>query len=131
MVNYLTREEIIEINKKVLERIKVKKSDKHEVKSNSSIDKAIDECEYYDGDYYDKAVQLLENMIKKHPFGSANRRTAFLAVKIFLRRNNYPLGVKNHGKESITLKGIREGYYSQVEIKKWLITGKIRKFERN
>lgn len=129
-MKYPTSEQIIEINKLSLEKIKTKKADKHQVASYSKIDKVLNICKDLKGDIYDKAGCLLKGLIQNHPFESGNRRTAFIVTKEFLIDNNFVLKVENSGKEARTLIGIREGYYSDNEIKNWLKIGKIRKFKR-
>ena len=46
-------------------------------------------------DVFSKAAVLLINLIKKHPFHNANKRTAFLATYIFLKLNGYSLKMEN------------------------------------
>lgn len=46
-------------------------------------------------DKFSKAAVLLINLIKKHPFHNANKRTAFLATYIFLKLNGYSLKMEN------------------------------------
>ena len=46
-------------------------------------------------DVFSKAAVLLRNLIKKHPFHNANKRTAFLAAYIFLKLNGYSLKMEN------------------------------------
>ncbi|OTN76192.1 doc [Enterococcus sp. 8G7_MSG3316] len=46
-------------------------------------------------DHFSKAAVLLINLIKKHPFHNANKRTAFLAVYVFLKLNGYFLRMEN------------------------------------
>lgn len=46
-------------------------------------------------DVFSKAAVLLINLIKKHPFHNANKRTAFLAAYIFLKLNGYSLKMEN------------------------------------
>lgn len=46
-------------------------------------------------DKFSKAAVLLINLIKKHPFHNANKRTAFLAAYVFLKLNGYSLKMKN------------------------------------
>lgn len=40
---------------------------------------------------YEKAAILLIQLIKKHPFHNANKRTAMMAVDIFLQLNGYSI----------------------------------------
>lgn len=46
-------------------------------------------------DEFSKAAVLLINLIKKHPFHNANKRTAFLAAYVFLKLNGYSLKMEN------------------------------------
>ena len=129
-IKYPAIEEIIEYNILVLNMIKVKKADKPEVLSREKISKIIEGCEKFKGDIYDKAVFLMEKLVKEHPFASGNRRTAFIVVKNFLLDNNSKFGVKDNPGQARIMLGIREGYYEFQEIKEWIKNGKIRNFER-
>jgi len=129
-LRYPKIEEIIDFNKKILEKIKVKKKDKVGLMSYSKLVEIRDSCKTTKGDIYDKAVCLLKNLIQKHPFESGNRRTAFGITKKFILENMGKFGVKNSEKDAKVLQGIREGYYEDYEIKKWLKEGVIREFKR-
>ena len=50
---------------------------------------------------YEKAALLLIQLIKKHPFHNANKRTAFLAVFVFLKINGQLLTIKQ--KDAVNL----------------------------
>lgn len=128
-MKYPTENEIIEFNKKVLKDIKIKKGDKHEVVNRESISLVINSCKSKT-DVYDGAVCLLKGLIQSHSFKSGNRRVAFGITRKFIEDNNVKFNIENSGKEAGTLRGIREGYYKDEEIKDWLKNGKIRKFER-
>lgn len=129
-IKYPTPEEIIELNKLVLKEIKVKKADKPYVLSYAALAESISLCKETEGDIYDKAACLLKYLIQKHPFASGNRRTAFSVTERFLTNNGSKIKISNEAVNATTLKGIRERYYSDEEIKKWLKTGTIRKFEK-
>jgi len=126
---HLTEGEIVEYNRSVL-RTRVKKADSHKVLSEGALRSVVAECKEKSGKAYDIAVCLIKNLIQKHPFASGNRRTAWVATESFLEQNNLKLNVDNSEKQARVLQGIRENYYTDKEIKDWLITGKIRKFER-
>lgn len=129
-VKYPSKEDIIKCNKVMLERIKVNKADTPKLLSLEKLDDALEYCENATGDLYDKAVYLLKKIIRNHPFASGNRRTAFAITGMFLKDNGLRLNVDDIDKESGILQGIREGYYSDKEIKNWLKNGRIRIFER-
>ena len=129
-IRYPTTSEIIEFNKLLLKEIKIKKADKPELVSYKALTKCIEACQNLEGDLYYKAACLLKNIIQKHPFASGNRRTAFAVTERFLSNNEAKLNITDAKFHVQTLKGIREGYYSDEEIKNWLKTGKIREFKR-
>ena len=127
---YPTPEMIIRYNEVVLRNIVVKKADKSEVLSYGAIEKVIFECKTNDGDIYDKAVCLLKGLVKRHPFVSGNRRTAFVAVNEFIKSNRGRFNVINSPEYARVMQGIRENYYSDMEIKEWIKNGEIRAFKR-
>lgn len=130
MVFYPSVDKIVEFNLLILNVIKVKKSDSPKVLSREKISSIVEASRKTKGDLYDKAVVLLRGIIQKHPFASGNRRTAFIVAKYFLVMNNRRLGVKDNPKNAKVMLGIREGYYSNAEIKEWLKNGKIKEFKR-
>ena len=52
---------------------------------------------------FDKAYILFEKLSKKHCFHNANKRTAVLALLVFLKRNHYLLKVEDKELEDITV----------------------------
>lgn len=127
---YPTPQEIIEFNKIILKEIKVKKADKPELLSYKALVDSIDMCKKMEGDIYTKAVCLLKSLVQKHPFASGNRRTAFAVTERFLTDNHTKSKISNAEEQAKILKGVREGFYSDEEIKNWLKTGRIREFKR-
>ena len=129
-IEYLSTEKITEYNFLVLLIIKAKKADQHKVLSSTRLNQIIKGCENTMGDIYDKATFLFKNIIQLHPFASGNRRTAFIATKAFLIKNKRKFNIENDPKQARTMLGIREGYYSDKDIKDWIKNGKIKKFKR-
>ncbi|MDO8633712.1 MAG: type II toxin-antitoxin system death-on-curing family toxin [archaeon] len=130
-MKYPSYEKIVELNVLALNLIKVKKSDKAEVRSRQKINEVLKQCMNAPGDVYDKAAVLVKGLVQKHAFASGNRRTAFLAVKYFLLENNQKFGLKDDSSQSKVMLGIREGFYSDNEIREWLKNGKIKEFARS
>ncbi len=128
-INYPTIDDIIFTNSKVLSEVKVKRADAHKVLSREKIRAVLEFSEKHKGDVFDKAVVLLKGLIQKHPFASGNRRTAFLAVQNFLLYNQKQSKIKD-GENAYILQGIRENYYSDKELRDWLLKGEIREFKR-
>ncbi|HEY4673478.1 MAG TPA: type II toxin-antitoxin system death-on-curing family toxin [Nitrososphaerales archaeon] len=127
MIELPTEDDIIQLNKEILKTIKVKKADKHKVVKEAAIAQAIESARKSSGDLYDKATILLINLVQGHPFDSGNRRTAFAAAMTFLRLNGERPKVVHDAK---VLQGIREGFYTKDEVKKWLKGYGIRTFNR-
>jgi len=51
-------------------------------------------------------------------------------AKEFVIINKENFGIKDDPSQSRIMLGIREGFYSDKEIKEWIKNGKIRKFKR-
>lgn len=128
---HLKAQEIIEFNILSIDLIRVKKADKSEVLSYQKILDIVSGCEELDTIVYGKAGYLLKNIIKKHAFGSGNRRTAFIATKHFVTINGGEFNIKDELGYAKIMTGIRENYYSDIEIVDWIKHGTIRKFERH
>ena len=129
-IKYLSTQDIIEFNVLALSLIKTKKADKSEILSFQKIQDIVNGCEETEGDIYDKAVFLLKNTIKKHAFASGNRRTAFIITKHFLLLNKVAFNIEDNPEYARIMTGIRENYYTEIEIKNWLQNGQIREFKR-
>lgn len=114
----------------ILNSIRIKKSDKSEVLSYKKIADIIEARKKLQGDVYDKAVFLLKNLVQKHPFASGNRRTAFITTKDFILQNHFKFAIKGGPEYANIMTGIRENYYTDLEIKEWIKNGEIQKFKR-
>ncbi len=84
----------------------------------------LDSARKANDDVYNPATELLFGIIRGHPFASGVRRTAVTATSSFFKINGVDAEVP-HDPE--VLKGIREGFYSKQEVKKWLKGNGIRK----
>lgn len=113
-------EELINLNKNVLETYRVKKKDhfnKWEV-NRGKIQKAIQSARARRGDVEDKAVTLMRRINQLHPFGSGNRRTAHLALNRMLYCNkNYMVAMKVNKFDKIQKK-IRDRTIKDRDIRK-------------
>ncbi len=125
---YPTVDELIETNRRALIEIRSKKADSHRVLSRPLLIAALEKVEAESGDLYDKAAVLLTELVRAHAFASGVRRTAYVATMSFLRTNGQHPSVIPDPK---ILTGVREGFYSQDEIKEWLKGNAIRKFTRS
>jgi death-on-curing protein len=93
IVRYLTRDEIETINK----FLAIKYGFVHHVLQSGNLDLCVESpkqivfgTELYPHEF-DKAAVLMKEIDKLHPFLAGNKRTAFLAVTLFLELNGYSL----------------------------------------
>ena len=127
---YHTSEKIVEYNLLALTLFDVKKADKSELRSKAKLIEVIEGCKKTKGDVYDKATFLFKGLIQKHAFASGNRRTAFIVTKDFILINKGKFLIKNDPKQAKIMTGIREGFYTDKEIKEWIKNGEIKQFKR-
>ena len=66
---------------------------------------------------------MIKGIIKKHAFGSGNRRTAFTATKHFVVINGGIFKINDDPENAKIMTGIRENYYSDDEIINWIKNG--------
>ena len=125
---YLSVDEIIEANRRVLGEIKVKKADSHRILDRKGLEELVVNVEKLDGDAYRKAVFMLVGLIRGHHFASGVRRTAFAVTEVFLQANGNSLNITY---EPEVFTGIREHAYSEDEIEDWLKGNGIRRFSRS
>lgn len=134
---YLQKEGLIEVNKWVIEKSKEinvgHKGDKHKLKDLARLVECVDGIPKRVKDPYEIATKLLMSIIQKHPFESANRRTAYFVAAGYLFSHGINIKVELFKRGTAkALIGIREdNYYTFEEVKNWLITGKIREYKRN
>ncbi len=113
-VKYPTVDELIELNRRVLGEIRVKKADRHRVLSRVGLDNLLRRVREQEGDTYEKAATLLIGLVRTHHFASGNRRTAYLGARGFLEMNGETATVVH---DPSVLQGIREEFYTRDEIK--------------
>ena len=130
VIVYPTIDEIQYYNTIAIEMFRKSKSDQAKTISVSYIQKTIDKTKKNPGDIYDKAARLLIELTRIHAFESGNKRTAFLSTKKFVLKNEGKFNIPDTIDNVKVMIGIRENYYSQNEIKEWIMNGKIKKFER-
>jgi len=127
---YPTVDEIQYNNTIAIEMFRRSKQDQAKTISVSYIQKSIEKAKMDPGDMYDKAARLLIELTRIHAFESGNKRTAFLSTKKFVLKNEGKFNIPDTIDNVKVMIGIRENYYSQNEIKEWIMNGKIKKFER-
>ncbi|MCO4465665.1 Toxin Doc [Streptococcus infantarius subsp. infantarius] len=92
-MKYLTAEDIIKINVMVIGKYSPNES--VGIANSNSLQMIIEQPKQeifgkvLYPDIYSKAAIIWINLIKKHPFYNANKRTALLALHMFLAMNGY------------------------------------------
>ena len=89
-VAFLSRDEVLEIHRALLERF----GGPGGVRDYGLLESALyrPRTGYY-ADLTEMAAALFESLIMNHPFVDGNKRVAFFATDIFLRLNGYKLKV--------------------------------------
>ena len=98
MTKYLTESQIIALNKRVIEHYSP--NENIELMSASALNMIVNLPEQFVfgqklyPTLFDKATILFVQLVKKHVFANANKRTAFLVLVSFLQLNGYQLLVE-------------------------------------
>jgi len=115
-----TVDNIIESNRRLIMLKKITKAEKHElIRPRESLEIALKRA-CSGKDVYNNAAILLEELNRGHFFGSANKRTSFVATIDYLKSNNKEILKKPKDDESKFLLKVRKGNTSRKEIKEWL-----------
>ncbi|PHM26558.1 type II toxin-antitoxin system death-on-curing family toxin [Xenorhabdus budapestensis] len=121
-VNYLSVDDIIYINKTLIERqtpkemIKVLKP--NELESSQARPSLVKYYEQTD-DMFRLTSVLIDSLIQNHPFANANKRTAMMSGYIFLLINGYELTAPNDEVVEMAV-GLAGKEYSLEELENWL-----------
>ena len=105
---YFTEQQIVAINTMLIRRYSPKEP--IELFNQNSLKMAIEQPKQADfgkeiyPTIYDKAAILLINIVKKHPFANANKRTGFMSAHVFLKINGYELNAVQESSEQLTVK---------------------------
>ena len=121
VVRYLTCEELETINR----FLAIRYGFKHHVLFPGNLDICVESpqrivfgTELYT-DKFEKAAVLMKEVSKLHPFLAGNKRTAFLAVTLFLELNGYALSSGTTEAVDLSLKAA-SCLSDTPEIKTWL-----------
>jgi len=118
---YPTSEHIVEVNKQLVESMKITKAESHKLlRPVSNLDSIIKKIRRVKGSIYNKASILLVDLVRYHVFASGNRRTAFSITRQFIWRNLGEAPMPSINEAESFLMGIREGRYSYRDTEAWL-----------
>lgn len=106
-IRFLTIQEVIAINVAMIERYS--RGEQIGVKDTSLLKSAVlrPQSSAFSEDAYptifSNAAALFESLGQNHPFHNANKRTAFTALLIFLRYNNFQFKMDQKAAEDFTV----------------------------
>ena len=89
-IDFPAAEEIIMVNKRLIRHSR--SSEKHAVLNKGAIDFLVDRVSGM-ANIWDAASKILISLIEAHAFLEANKRTAFVVTKTFLRKNGFNFSV--------------------------------------
>lgn len=116
---YPTVEDIININRRIIDYRKITKAERHHfLRSPEILEKILDEVKRVKGDIRTKAAILLCRINQAHIFESANKRTSLIIAHEFMIKNGVTPRKKKIN-DGIFLTDIREGKTIE-EIARWL-----------
>lgn len=73
-----------------------------------------------DVDIAELAAAYAFGITKNHPFNDGNKRTAFVAMYMFLRINSFDLKVGNDEEEYLIMLQLAEGSISEQDLIEWI-----------
>lgn len=113
-IRYLSVQEVIAINVAVIQKYSL--GEQIGVKDNGLLESAVlrPQSSAFGNDAYptifEKAAALFESLGQNHPFQNANKRTAFTALLIFLRYNNFKFTMDQKAAEDFTVDMVNHKY---------------------
>lgn len=121
-VNYLSIEDIVYINRSLIETQTPNEPigvlSPNNLSSSQSRPSTIRYYEQTD-DMFRLSAVLIESLIQNHPFANANKRTAMMAGYVFLLLNGYELTAPSD--EVVTIaEGLARKDYSVEDMENWL-----------
>ncbi len=119
MTKYLTKDQVIKINKRMI--LVYSKEEIIGVKDNSLLESALSrpkQSVFGKDAYetiYDKSSALFHSLVKNHSFHNANKRTALASLSMFLYINNIDLIMSPKEAEDFTV-NVANDVYSLEDI---------------
>ncbi|BBG59505.1 bacteriophage maintenance protein [Providencia rustigianii] len=121
-INYLSTDDLININRKLIE-LQTPNEPIEVLNFNnlSSSQSRPSQVKYYEqtDDMFVLASVLIESLIQNHPFANANKRTAMMAGYVFLLLNGYELTAPEDDVVDIA-SGLATKEYSLEDLENWL-----------
>lgn len=93
----------------------------HGVRDKSAVEAAVfrPQIGYYNS-LEEEAAALMESLGKNHGFVDGNKRVAFAATDVFLRRNGYYIEIDANGGEDFIAGSMERGEFRFARILDWI-----------
>lgn len=116
-VLFLTRDEVLEIHNRLIERF----GGKSGVRDLGLLESALyrPKTGYYN-DLTEMAAALFESLIMNHPFIDGNKRVAFFSTDVFLRLNGYKFNVVSDDAHKFLIELLESGECSYEHLLPWI-----------
>lgn len=114
MTRYLTKDQVVEINKRLI--LEYSSEEIIGVKDHSMLESAIHrpkQTVFGDDAYktiHEKAGALFHSIVKNHAFHNANKRTALVVLEIFLTINGVEFEMKGERAEDFVVDVVNDIY---------------------
>lgn len=107
MTEYLNKSQVVYLNAILIRRFSP--SEDIGIKDSNLLDSAINrprQSAFGEDAYptiFEKAAALFQSLAQNHSFYNANKRTAYAALELFLRKNGYVILAEQKQKEDLTV----------------------------
>jgi death-on-curing protein len=121
MIEYLSVEDVLEIQRSIVDQI----GGIHGVRDLGSLESAVSQptASFGGEDLYsgvvEKAATLGFGLVSNHPFLDGNKRTGYVATRIFLKLNGYDLAGRTDDKQDAIL-SIASGKMNRSQFAHWI-----------
>ena len=117
MSRFLTKEEIIEIHKLLIDEF----GGSHGVKDNKSLESAVmrPQSGYYKTIFHEAAA-LFESLTNNHPFIDGNKRIGFFAMDTFLRLNGFYINSNNEESYQFFMELFNTNKFNFANLYNWI-----------
>lgn len=117
MSRFLTKDEIIEIHKLIIDEF----GGSQGVRDNKSLESAVmrPQSGYYKTIFHE-AASLFESLTNNHPFIDGNKRIGFFAMDTFLRLNGFYINCDNEEAYQLFMKLLNTSKFNFDNLYNWI-----------
>ena len=117
MADYLTVAEVYRMQHRLIEMF----GGLHGVRDSGAVEAAVfrPQTGYYDS-IEEEGAALMESLVKNHGFVDGNKRIAFTAADVFLRRNGFYIEVEGLDGHEFIYGSLDRGEFCFAQILEWI-----------